>query len=308
MKTSTGRLLARVLLAACLSCSEAADAGPSLPTVTDDAGRPVTLRPGARTVVSMVPSLTELIVEMGAGPRLVARTTADDAPVPGHLPSAGRPATPSVERILELRPDLVVLWADEGEPASVAARLHDAGIRVYTARVMTFAHLRRHLRALGLLLEREAAADSLARRLDRALAAAGRDVPEEDRPTVAYLVWPMPPSVAGPGTFIDEIIRRAGGRNAFADLPVRWPTISAEALVERDPDVLVVPREHHPASPGSGIWSGPPLELLTAVRTGEVLSVPPDLFERPGLGSVEAVRLLAEHLDRREDHDEGGGS
>lgn len=308
MKTSIGRLLAWALLAACLSCSEAADAGPPLPAVTDDAGHPVALRPGARTVVSMVPSLTELIVALGAGQSLVARTTDDGPPALDPLPSVGRPATPSVERILELRPDLVVLWADEGNPAPVAARLRHAGIRVYTARVMTFAHLRRHLRALGLLLEREAAADSLARHLARSLAAAGREVPEEDRPTVAYLVWPTPPSVAGPGTFIDEIIRRAGGRNAFADLAVRWPTVSAEALVERDPDVLVVPRERRTASPGSGIWSGPPLELLTAVRTGDVLPVPPDLFERPGLGSVEAVRLLAEHLERREIRDEGDGS
>lgn len=308
MWTSTrrGRLSTCVLLFVCASCSEPADAGHPGPTITDDAGRRVALEPGARTVVSMVPSLTDLIVAMGAGERLAARTTEDDAPGLRRLPSVGRPATPSVERILELRPDLVVLWADEGDPASAVRRLDDAGIRVYTARVMTFAHLRRHLRVLGRLLERDAVADSLARHLARELAAAGRDVPEEDRPSVAYLIWPMPPSVAGPGTFIDGIIRRAGGRNAFGDLPVRWPTVSPETLVERDPDVVVVPRRHDPGARDAGIWAESPLVFLTAVRTGDVLPVAPDLFERPGLGSVEAVRLLAEFLHGPLGPDEGG--
>lgn len=290
------RLLVCALFPACLSCSASPDGEPPLPTVTDDVGYEVALQPEVRTVVSMVPSLTELIVALGEGTRLVARTLEDDAPALHHLPPVGRPATPSVERLLELRPDLVVLWADEGDAAPIAARLRATGIRVYTARVMSFGHLRRHLRVLGAFLGREAAADSVARRLDRALDSAGRAVPDADRPSVAYLIWPVPPAVAGPHTFIDEIIRRAGGTNSFGDLPVPWPTVSVEALLERDPDVVVVPRSGYSAFSGPAIRDAPPLRHLTAVRRGRILTVPPDLFERPGLGNVEAVRLLAEFL------------
>lgn len=299
------RLLVCALLPACLSCSASPDPEPPLPTVTDDVGREVALRPEVRTVVSMVPSLTELIVALGGGTRLVARTPEDDAPALRHLPTVGRPATPSVERLLELRPDLVVLWADEGSAAPVAARLRATGIRVYTARVMSFGHLRRHLRVLGAFLGREAHADSVARRLDRALDAAGRAVPDADRPSVAYLIWPVPPAVAGPRTFIAEIIRRAGGRNAFDDVPVRWPTVSVETFLERDPDVVVLPRSRYPGLSGPGIRDGSPLSRLTAVRTGRVLTVPPDLFERPGLGNVEAVSLLAEFLHGPADPEQG---
>lgn len=290
------RLLACALFPACLSCSASPDAEPRHPNITDDVGQEVALRPEVRTVVSMVPSLTELIVALGGSTRLVARTLEDEAPALRHLPPVGRPATPSVERLLELRPDLVVLWADEGNAATVAARLRATGIRVYTARVMSFGHLRRHLRVLGAFLGREAHADSVARRLDRALDAAGRAVPDADRPSVAYLIWPVPPAVAGPRTFIDGIIRRAGGTNSFGDLPIRWPTVSVEALLERDPDVVVVPRSGYPGLSGPGIGDESPLSRLTAVRTGRVLTVPPDLFEHPGLGNVEAVRLLAEFL------------
>lgn len=290
------RLLACLVLSLLLPSCEAADAGPSRSTLTDDAGTEVALRPEARTVVSLVPSLTELIREMGAGDRLVARTTADAARELRHLPVVGRPATPSLERLLALSPELVVVWADEGDPAALAARLRDAEIRVYTARVMSLGELDRHLGAMGKLLGMEAAADSLALEMARALDAAGREVPEDARPSVAYLVWPMPPSVAGPGTFIDEIITRAGGRNAFRDLPLRWPTVSPETLLERDPDVLVVARGRPPVSSGEGIWAEPPLSLLGAVREGRILRVPSDLFERPGPGTAQAVRILAEHL------------
>ncbi|MBW3660331.1 MAG: helical backbone metal receptor [Gemmatimonadetes bacterium] len=271
-----------------------AERTPAVVEVVDDAGRAVRLERPARRVVSLVPSVTETVVALGAADRLVARTRYDDAPELAGLPSVGGGLDPSIESIVALEPDLVVAWnAREGR---LASPLVGAGIPVYLADIQDTTGIFTTIRRFGALLGRGDAADSLAGALRDSLAAVAAGAGEGARPAVFYWMAGDPPRTAGRSTFIGEAIDIAGGTNAFGDLRARWPAVSLEAVVARDPDVVVVPvgdglpdAEDLAATPG---W-----RELTAVRTGRLVEIPADLFARPGPRLGAAARALREGLE-----------
>ena len=267
------------------------------PSVTDDAGRAVRLEPVPRRVVSLVPSATELLLALGEADRLVARTGFDEQPALAHLPSLGRTLWPALETIEALGPDLVLAPPD-GLSGGLAARLEALGVRVYEVDAQRMDEVLSTLARIATLLGRPARGDSLVRRLADEIDALGRPA---DRPPVSalYLVWHTPPRVAGAGTYVDDLLSAAGGRNVFADVP-GWPEVSLEEVIERDPRFLIVPRgEGHSLQPewlaGAPGWRG-----LAAVREGRLVVVDSDLFNRPGPRVAEAARTLARalHADR----------
>ena len=131
----------------------------------------------------------------------------------------------------------------------------------------TIAAVRSHLRRLGTLLGRAERAAALIDSLDHALAGVTASVRGRERVAVYYSVWHDPPQTTGPGTFIDEVIEHAGGRNVFADATRSWPRVSVEAIVRRNPDALVIAR-HAPDAVGVPWIEGPGWRDLEAVRNG----------------------------------------
>jgi iron complex transport system substrate-binding protein len=266
-------------------------------TVTDDDGRVVHLDAPARRIAVLVPSLTSTTVALGGADRIIARTRWDTDPRLADVPSAGDALTPSVEWLLARRPDLVLVWAD-GDVRDVARRLTDFGVAVYGARVETIADIDRSIANLGVLLGAGAAADSLRRAIDEGLAEVRTAVSGRPAPAVAYLIGLDPPTVAGPGSYVHELIEIAGARNAFGDLRVRWPPLSLEELVRRQPDVLVVATGGIDAgSAAADLARRPGWRELHAVRSGRVIHVDPGLFNRPGPEIVRAARELAQRLN-----------
>lgn len=283
-----------LLLATAIGCRGPADGGSGFGAVTDDAGRTVSVGAPASRVVSTLPSVTELVVALGAEDRLVARTAYDADPRLSDLPSFGWTLTPTVEAILPYEPDLVVQGEDRtGRSPAV---LEAVGVRLYVADVERTADIYSTARRVGTLLGIPAQADSLVARLEAGLDSVRQAVAGRSRPSVLYLIWPQPPQTAGSGTFIDEVITAAGGRNVFADSPIRWPQISLEEVVRRDPDFVVLPQGESHATPFPSIDGAPGWRGLTALREGRVVLVNSDLFNRPGPRVVEAARTLAEAL------------
>ncbi len=275
------------------TCAPVGSPDPAAVSVVDDTGRTVALAAPARRVFSVIPSLTESVTALDPGV-LVARTRFDRAPALAHLPSLGGTIQPNLEALAGLRPDLVITWADASQRA-VGERVDALGIPVYRAEVQTIADVRGHLRRLGTLLGRTARAAALVDSLDLALedvaaAARGRELVD-----VYYSVWHDPPQTTGPGTFIDEVIEYSGGRNIFADAGRSWPRVSIEAILRRDPDVLVIAR-HAPDAPGAPWLEAPGWRELRAVREGRYLMVDGDLFNRPGPRVAEAASQLARFL------------
>ncbi len=271
-------------------------------------GQPASDRPGAaaagsdtlqqttpQRIVSLIPSATETILALGAGDRLVARTDFDLDPRLAHLPSVGQGLTPSLEQLTLLQPDLVVGWPDNPS-RSVINRLGEMGVAVYTPKVQTLRQVYTTTRELGERLGLSAAADSLVAAIERDLAAVQAAVEGRRRPSVFYVVWYDPPTTASTGTYIDELITIAGGRNIFADAPGLWPQVSMEEVVRRQPDIVLLSESDDNPVNVERLTAAVGWRELRAVREGRVQTVDANLYNRPGPQVTEAARRLASIL------------
>ncbi|HEX2203014.1 MAG TPA: cobalamin-binding protein [Longimicrobium sp.] len=298
--TRTLPLLPLLLFAS--ACREARTGAPPPPSeasapivVTDDAGREVRLTKPAERVVSLLPHVTDFIVAMGAAGRLAARTEYDTAAAVAGLPSVGGGLSPSLETLVALRPDLVIVWPGESS-RDLTARLTALGISVYGARQNRLEGTGPVLERLGRLLGTEAAADSIARAIDGELRAVRASVAGRPHPSVLFVISRDPLMAAGGTTFIHDVVTAAGGRNAFGELQAPAPQVSLEEVVRRDPDVILFPDGEHATSALEWLRSRPGWSELEAVREGRVLEVDGELFGRPGPRIGTAVRTLARWL------------
>src|SRR5438876_6914938 len=213
----------RTHLAALLALAVAACArGEHVPVgggiaVTDDVGRRVTLAAPARRIVSLLPSFTEILFAIGAGDRLVGRTTWCDYPPEAlAVPSVGDGMPPSVEAVAARRPDLVVLYR-AGPNVTAAAQLERLGIRTVLLDLNLLEQLGPAARRLGVLTGHSRAADSLVHVLDNL---ASQPAAPSTR-SLAFIVWDNPPIVIGAGSYLDRLAALAGARNVFHDVGAR---------------------------------------------------------------------------------------
>ena len=241
-----------------------AASGEGLPLVlTDAAGVDHEFGSLPRRIISLVPSVTETLLALGAGDRLAARTDFDTLSALRSLPSVGEGILPSVERLLVLEPDLVIYFAGPSS-APLRERLTRVGLPHFGMRPQKIDDVRRGVRQLGALAGRTRSADSLLAGIDGTLKELAERVGELPRPRVAYLLGGTPPWVAGPGTFIDELITAAGGANVFGDLEVAYGPVSAEELLARRIDLVFMQEDARDVPPISAI---PVARVSSLVRT-----------------------------------------
>jgi iron complex transport system substrate-binding protein len=275
-----------------LGASTLAGAPASAPVVRDMLGRDVTLAAPPQRIVSLVPSVTELIFALGGEDRLVGVTDfCDWPPAARQKPSVGGMVDPSLEALAALKPDLVIA-TDAGNRQETFVHLRELGIAVYLVHA-------RHLRdvtdltaRLGGLTGRQSAVAPLTAGLERRIAAVTRAVAPFSRPRVLYVLWPEPLIVPGRDALVGELIALAGGDSITAAEPNDYPRFSIEAAVARAPDVILL------ASHGSG--AGPVarekwerLTSLPAVRAGRIHSVNGNLLHRYGPRLVDGLEQLA---------------
>lgn len=279
-----------------LGCGEPADSRDAAVVagvaVQDDAGRLVRLEAPARRVVSLVPSVTDVALALGLQSRLIARTEYDVDPRLAHLPSVGPGLTPNLEWLASRRPDLVVAWRDV-EGRELVDRLESLGVPVYASRLEDVPTALSTIVRVGALLGAPERADSLRRSIEQRLDSLRSSTRPRDRATVLYLVGGEPPYAAGPGTFVDQLIDIAGGRNLLADLPAGWHSVSVEEIVRRDPDVIVIP-VHGESGAAAALAARPGWRDLRAVRERRVHEVDGELLGRPGPRIDQAAVRLAD--------------
>jgi ABC-type Fe3+-hydroxamate transport system substrate-binding protein len=284
------RLLPWLALLATVACSRPAPA-PTATVVVDDAGDSVAIRAPAHRVVSLIPATTELLFAIGAGDAVVGRSTWCDYPAAAaRVPNLGDGINPNVEAILAARPDLVVLY-NSAQHAAVSARLRGLGIPTLRINTDRLADVDRIGRLLGRLTGRSGSADSLAAVFDTALATATVTPSEGHRPTVLLLVWEQPPMTIGRGSFLNELVERAGGANLFGDVAASAGPVSIEAVAARDPDFIFTTTDGP-----SSFARRPEWQVVRAVREHRFLRVIGSEFNRPGPRSPAAIRELAARL------------
>ena len=252
-----------------------------------------TAGPGPR-VLSLHPAATEILVAMGATDLLVARMEGDGASLPNELPSVGEMLTPNLEVVASVAPDLVITW--QGYDAAALARvLEGRGGKVVAVAIDRLADVAPAIASIGGWIGRPDAARALVASFSAALAGAAARGADGIRPRVLWVVWSEPIVVAGPGTFIHDVIELAGGANAAGAIAAPWPRLGFESLVALAPDVLVWPD-------GPGLFAATELtertgwRTLAAVEAGRVLVVDAERFHDAGPAIAEGVRDLARRL------------
>lgn len=207
--------------------------------LVDATGTELVLERPARRVVSLVPSATETLHAMGAAGVLVGRTDFDREPWAARLPSVGGGIEPDLEALVALEPDLVVRFAGEQDPRT-PARLDALGIPHLAVRPDRIEDIYATAEILGRATGYERAADSLASEIRAELDAIATSVRGLERVRTAYVLGGTPPWVAGPGTYIAEVVSLAGGENVFADLVALYAAVSPEELRTREIDVVLL--------------------------------------------------------------------
>jgi len=215
---------------------------------TDALGDEIVLTGTPQRIISLAPSITEILFEIGAGGQVVGRTDYCDYPEEAKaLPSIGgfSAEAMSIETIISLEPDLVI--GGSIYQAEVIKALTDAGIPAFVSQPANLAEIKDSLGLIGQITghadEAKASADAMQSRID-AVTAAVSAVPADQRPTVFYEVWHEPLMSANGKTVVGELIELAGGVNLFADLPDEYPTVSVEQIVEVDPQFIIGPSSH----------------------------------------------------------------
>jgi ABC-type Fe3+-hydroxamate transport system substrate-binding protein len=264
---------------------------PPAAAVVDDARDTVAVRVPARRIVSLIPATTELLFAIGAGDRVVGRSTwCDYPPQAKQVPNLGDGINPNVEAILAARPDLVVLY-NSAQHAAVADRLRGLGIPALRINTDALSDVDRVGRLLGRLTGRSRAADSVAATFDTALAAASSGHRDTRHPSVLLLVWEQPPMTIGRGSFLSELVERAGGRNLFDDVTASAGPVSIEAVAARDPDFIFTTTDGPAAFARRPEW-----QVVRAVRARRFIRVTGSEFNRPSPRAPAAIRELAAHL------------
>lgn len=264
-------------------------------TVVDDFGRRVTVSYPPRRIVSLAPAATGMLLAAGAGSRVVATIEySGQPPSERGIPKIGNPEAIDMERLIATRPDVVVVWPDGNNPAQIAA-IARLGMPIYEQEAVTLAGMADSIRRLGRLAGTSGVADRAADALQAKLALLVSKYGSGPHPPTAFLeVWDHPLYTVGGRELMSDALRTCGMRNVFGDLPQRAPAIGTEALIARNPDIIIAA-----APPGMGAswlaaWRRFP--SLRAVRAGRMLAFEDQRLSGLGPGVIDATAALCSRI------------
>ena len=283
----------KILSAAC-ACMLSLSASAAI-TVHDDDGRPVTLQKPALRVIAMAPHVTELLYAAGGGAKVVGATDYSDYPEAAKkLPRVGSNREIDMERVLSLKPDLIVIW-QHGNSERQIEQLRALGIPLFHSEPKKLADIPGSVERMGKLLGTETIANSVANELRKQLATLKAKY--ANRPTVRafYQVWSKPLYTLNGAHIVSDALRLCGAENIFADMKITAPVVGIEAVLQQDPEVLIGTGELK-AEGGIGIWQAYP--AMTAVKRGNFLLVDGNLVNRSGPRMIAGAASLCEKLEQ----------
>jgi iron complex transport system substrate-binding protein len=272
-------------------------AGPShaLVTVTDDYGHHVTVHYPPQRIVSLAPAATAMLSASGAWGQLVGTIEYAGEPASEQkLADVGSAYAIDMERLIALRPDVVVVWPDGNNPAQIAT-IERLGLPVYRQEAVTLDGIGESLRRLGRLTGRIGAADRAARGLEVKLEGLRREYAGvRNPPTVLLEVWDRPLYTVGGRELMSDALRVCGARNVFADLPERAPAIGIEAVLARNPDIIIAAAPPGKADSWLAQWQRFP--SLRAVRAGRLMAFEDQRLSGLGPGVIDATEGLCREI------------
>ena len=262
--------------------------------IVDESGRSITVPIKVDRFVSLAPNLTEIAYAIGAGDRLVGNTTYCDYPAAARqIEKVGDTLHPSVEKILALRPQ-VVLVSTASQLEAFTTQLAQQQIAVYVTDPHDLEGVFRSIANLGQLLNQPREAEQLVTGLRKRTAKVEETVKSSPRVRLFYQLSAEPLYTAGRDSFVTDIIHRAGGDSVTANVPGAWPRYSAESALAAEPEVIILPTGGSMGNANSIV--SPALAKSPAVKNGRIVKINDDHLTRPGPRSVDGLEELANAL------------
>lgn len=198
-------------------------------------------------LISLCPSLTELLFDLGLGSSVVGRTRfcVHPADAVDAIEKVGGTKNPRLERIIELRPDLVLLNEEENRREDAEA-LAEAGIRCHVSLPRDAAETAEMVRSIGAAVRRGSEAEVIARDIEHRAGRVRKDAAGKPQVSFAYLIWRDPLMTVNTDTFVSSLLTLPGGRNVFGDMSDRYPAIDVNLLAVADPDLIMLSSEPFP--------------------------------------------------------------
>lgn len=284
------KLLTLILAALALGATAAFAAASGYPLeIRDASGSFVKIKAEPARIVSIVPSVTEMLYSVGLGDKLVGVTEWCTYPEAARKVDKVGDFNINIEAVLSKAPDLVV--ADMSMSGATIGKLREFGLSVLAVNAVNLEEMFDALMLLGRAGGREDAARALVGQLKSRV----RKVVEEvalakSRPSVFVEIWNEPLMTAGAGTYVDELIRLAGGTNIAAGV-TGWPVFSHEAVIQDDPYMIILTNNNKDEVYARKAWTG-----LSALKAGRVVEADPDLLVRCGPRLVDGLEMMARLL------------
>jgi iron complex transport system substrate-binding protein len=290
-------MLAPLLAALCIGCqhnpakSESADPR----SFTDGLGRSVTIKANPQRIISLAPNITEILFALGLGDRVAAVTSYCDFPEEAKTKEKiGDTLHPNLERIIGLKPDLV-LATTASQVEDLMRKLDQLAVPVYVTDPRTVRDTVSSIRKIGEATGASARAAEIADEMERRISAVEMRVKGLPQPRVLYVLQTGPLITAGRDTFINDLIRIAGGKSISDDETADYPQFSRETVIARAPEVIIAPSSH-----GKEYVRAEDLRrdfpTTPAVRSNRIVTVNPDWVDRPGPRIVDGLEQLARGL------------
>lgn len=262
----------------------------------DDTGNVVTLRQPAKRIVSLAPHVTELLYAVGAGGLLVGTVEYSDYPLPAKkIPRVGSHSAFDLERIVALKPDLVMVW-QSGTVKSPVEKLRQMGIPIYSSEPHVIEDIARNMRQLGVLAGTEKAANKASDKFLAKLSDLKLRYHNKDTVSVFYQIWHEPLMTINGKHMISQLIELCGGRNVFANLSALAPKVNLEAVLAENPEVIVG---------GSVAVANPNWEedwkkwpQLRAVKNQNIFYVNPDHVQRHTPRILQGAEVLCRQIEQ----------
>ena len=259
---------------------------------TDDRGVTISLVRPAWRMVTLAPHLAEIAFAAGAGAKLAGVSSFSRHPAEAQrLPVVASYGRVDVERLIALRPDLVLAWKSGNSPLQID-RLERIGIRVFVTEARALADIPRIVRLVGALADSAEVAEGRARQFENEVADLRKRYAAERRVAVFLEIWHAPLLTVNGGHLISDALRLCGGHNVFAAAKTLTPLVSREQILDARPEAIVTGGF---GSEALQAWKG--LESVPAVRNRRIYAIDPDWLHAQGPQVLQGVRALCGRLE-----------
>ncbi|MBX3347601.1 MAG: cobalamin-binding protein [Nitrospira sp.] len=257
----------------------------------DDAGRRLYLAKPPARVVSLAPSITEMLFALGLGEQIVGVTEFCDYPAGAKSKAKVGYANPNIETIIGLQPDMVLAPKDFLRP-DLQLKLEQLKIPVFVLDAKTLEDIPLQMHTLGEMFEKTSAANDVTQRIRQRMTELKLKVETLPAKRVLYVLNSQPLISVGPGSFIHQMIGLAGGVNVAAQAGVAYPRLSMETVLKEDPEVLIFPSGEVETVPRSEQQQWRRWDSLSAVKRQRFHEVSSNLLNRPGPRVIEGLEQL----------------